>query len=520
MEFSSVIRDKTFFSNSLIEEYYKGKKLKPFHTYSPDLDGIAKAIKGKLSFSQQKRDNLVRDLYRQYKEADIDLDNISLVKNHIDELKNPNTYTITTGQQIHLGLGPIYVLYKIFDVIALSNQLKRKFDDKNFVPVFWMATEDHDLEEIASVSYFGKQTKWNTEQSGAVGRMNTDGVAEMYQFLMDTYQISDVQKDFLQRTAQIYRQSSNLAIAFRKLLHEYLGHTGLIILDADSKELKSSFTSVMVDELKHKNSQALIETSQLLESAGFKNQLRVKSCNLFLLRKNDRIRIDDIKDFTNKTPEDFTKEEYPNLSPNAALRPLYQEWVLPNVGVVLGSSELNYWFQLKGLFDTYDMLLPSMMLRTSGILIHSKLKEKYFNNHLLDWFNDETTIALNHEQELANIKNSHQKNIELIKSSIQVYDEAISDTFKDLNLVNKWSKLLDKLSDIEKIVETKWSQKIENSSELKKVLKMKRSYFNPSQIQERTDHLGMHARLFSLKSDVINDTFGLESNSKVLIIFY
>ena len=520
MKFSSVIRDKTFFSNSLIEEYYKGEKLKPFHTYSPDLDGITEAIKGKSSFSQQKRDNLVRDLYRQYKEADIDLDNSSLVKNNIDELKNPNTYTITTGQQIHLGLGPIYVIYKIFDVIALSNQLKRKFNDKNFVPVFWMATEDHDLEEIATVSYFGKQTKWNTEQSGAVGRMNTDGVAEMYQFLMDTYQISDVQKDFLQRTAQIYRQSSNLAIAFRKLLHEYLGHTGLIILDADSKELKSSFTSVMVDELKHKNSQALIETSQLLESAGFNNQLRVKSCNLFLLRKNDRIRIDDIKDLTNKTPEDFTKEEHPNLSPNAALRPLYQEWILPNVGVVLGSSELNYWFQLKGLFDTYDMPLPSIMLRTSGILIHSKFREKYFNNHLVDWFNDETTIALNHEQELANIKNSHQQNIESIKSSIQVYDEAISDTFKDLNLVNKWSKLLDKLSDIEKIIETKWSQKIENSSELKKVLKMKRSYFNPSQIQERTDHLGMHARLFSLKSDVINDNFGLESNSKVLIIFY
>lgn len=519
MEFSSVIRDKTFFSNSLIEEYYKGKKLKPFHTYSPDLDGIAEAIKGKSSFSQQKRDNLVRDLYRQYKEAYIDLDNLSLVKNHIDELKNPNTYTITTGQQIHLGLGPIYVLYKIFDVIALTNQLKRKFNDKNFVPVFWMATEDHDLEEIASVSYFGKQTKWNTEQSGAVGRMNTDGVAEMYQFLMDTYQISDAQKDFLQRTAQIYRQSSNLAIAFRKLLHEYLGHTGLIILDADSKELKSSFTSVMVDELKHKNSQALIETSQLLESAGFKNQLRVKSCNLFLLRKNDRIRIDDIKDFTNKTPEDFTMKEYPNLSPNAALRPLYQEWILPNVGVVLGSSELNYWFQLKGLFDTYDMPLPSMMLRTSGILIPSKFREKYFNNNLVDWFNNETTIALSHEQELANIMESQQKNIESIKSSIQVYDKAISDIFKDLNLVNKWSKILDKLYDIEKIIENKWSQKIENSSDLKKVLKLKRAYFNPLQIQERIEFIGSFNDMSLIKSVRISSHFGLYSKNKVLIIF-
>jgi uncharacterized protein YllA (UPF0747 family) len=293
----------------------------------------------------------------------------------------------------------------------------------------------------------------------------------------------------------------------------------LIILDADSKKLKSSFTSVMVDELKHKNSQALIETSQLLESAGFKNQLRIKSCNLFLLRKNDRIRIDDIKDFTNKTPEDFTMKEYPNLSPNAALRPLYQEWILPNVSVVLGSSELNYWFQLKGLFDAYDMPLPSMMLRTSGILIPSKFREKYFNNNLVDWFNNETTIALSHEQELANIMESQQKNIESIKSSIQVYDKAISDTFKDLNLVNKWSKILDKLYDIEKIIENKWSQKIENSSDLKKVLKLKRAYFNPLQIQERIEFIGSFNDMSLIKSVRISSHFGLYSKNKVLIIF-
>ncbi len=520
MEFSSVVRDKTFYSNSLIEEYYNGKKLKSFHTYSPDLNGIAEAINGKSSFSQQKRNNLVQDLYRQYKEAEIDLSKSSHVKKNIDELVNSNTYTITTGQQIHLGLGPIYILYKIFDVIALSNQLKRKFNDKNFVPVFWMATEDHDLEEIATVSYFGKQIKWGTKQSGAVGRMNTNGVAEMYQDLIDTYKMSDVLEDFLQRTAQIYGQSINLAIAFRKLLHEYLGHTGLIILDPDSRKLKSSFTSVMIDELKHKNSQVLNETSQLLKIEGFKNQLRVKSCNLFLLRKNDRIRIDDIKDFTNKTPEDFTKEEYANLSPNAALRPLYQEWILPNVGVILGSSELNYWLQLKGLFDAYDMPIPSMILRTSCILIPSKFREKYFNNRLIDWFNDETAIALSHEKKLADIKESHKKNVESIKSRIQVYDKAISDIFKDVNLVNKWSKLLDKLSDIEKIIETKWSQKIESSSELKKFLKLKRAYFNPSQIQERIEFIGSFNDMSLIKPERISSHFGLYSNNKVLIIFY
>ena len=131
--------------------------------------------------------------------------------------------------------------------------------------------------------------------------MNTKGVAELFQDLIDKYQLSDIQQHFLQRAVQIYRQSKNLAIAFRKLLHDYLGHTGLIILDADSKLLKSSFSSVMIDELNYSNSQAIIEISQKLEKAGFKRQLRVRSCNLFLLHKNDRVRIDDLADFSGES---------------------------------------------------------------------------------------------------------------------------------------------------------------------------------------------------------------------------
>ena len=520
MEFFPIIRDKTFFSNSLIEAYYKGDKLKSFYTYTPDMNGIGEAIKGKLSFSQQKRDYLVQDLYRQYDEAGIDLSESRAVHENIDKLKKSNTFTITTGQQIHLGLGPVYVLYKLFDTIALSSQLNNEFPNQNFVPVFWMATEDHDLEEIASTSFFGNQLKWDTNQSGAVGRMNTDGVAELFQDLLDRHQVSDIQEDFLQRTVDIYRQSKNLAIAFRKLLNDYLGHTGLIILDADSKLLKSSFTPVMVDELKYRNNQALKETSQQLEKVGFKRQLRVKSCNLFLLQENDRVRIDELIDFSSESPEDFVKNNYENLSPNAALRPVYQEWILPNVCSVLGSSELNYWLQLKGLFDNYDIPLPSMVLRTSAVLIPSKFQEKYFNNDITEWFDDETVIALRHDQELAKEKQSHDQKLESIKTSIKVYDQAILGTFKDINLGNKWSKLMTKLSDIQVIMDKKWSQRIASSADLKKVLKMKKSYFNPKQIQERTDHIGTHTKLLFINLDTIQYNFGIESNSKVLIIFF
>ena len=187
---------------------------------------------------------------------------------------------------------------------------------------------------------------------------------------------------------------------------------------------------------------------------------------------------------------------------------------------VLGSSELNYWLQLKGLFDNYEMPLPSMIVRTSAVLIPFKFQEKCVNNDLTEWFEDENAIALKHDQELTAEKESHDQKLESIKSSIRVYDQAILETFKGVNLGNKWSKLMDKLSDIQAIMDMKWSQRIASSADLKKVLKIKRAYFNPQQIQERTDHIVTHTKPLLTNLITIQQHFGIESNQKVWIIFY
>ena len=96
MEFFHAIRKKTFFSNPLLEAYYEGESLRSFHSFTPDLDGVKDAMNSKSNFSQQKRDDLVKDLYRQYDEAEIDLTKYNVLKNNIDKLKEPNTFTITT----------------------------------------------------------------------------------------------------------------------------------------------------------------------------------------------------------------------------------------------------------------------------------------------------------------------------------------------------------------------------------------------------------------------------------------
>ena len=132
----------------------------------------------------------------------------------------------------------------------------------------------------------------------------------MFYKLIETQRFSEAQRAFLNRAAQVYHESQNLSVAFRRLLHDYLGDTGLIIIDPDSKVLKSSFTSVMIDELNHTNKKAIQKTTSSLEESGFKRQLRIKPCNLFLLLKNDRIRIDLLSDISKESPTDFVKNNF------------------------------------------------------------------------------------------------------------------------------------------------------------------------------------------------------------------
>ncbi|MCX6196657.1 MAG: bacillithiol biosynthesis BshC [Flavobacteriia bacterium] len=134
-----------------------------------------------------RRELLVKVLQKNY--ATIEGNQISL--KNISALKNENCFTITTGHQLSLLTGPIYFIYKILHVIKQCDELKVSFPDLEFVPVYWMASEDHDFEEIKSFMLFGNEIKWNTEQSGAVGRMTLDGLQEVKNKIAAIFQNND-----------------------------------------------------------------------------------------------------------------------------------------------------------------------------------------------------------------------------------------------------------------------------------------------------------------------------------------
>lgn len=513
MESIVLDRRKTFFHNDFLNDYYNTDTFDNLRTYAPNIEQVGEAIKNKQGFSQVRRETLVEVLNQQYKDAHITIEGALFL--NIEVLKKANTYTVTTGQQIHIGLGPLYVIYKAFDTIAIAKELSEKYPDSNFIPVFWMATEDHDLEEIAEIDVFGKKVVWETNQKGAVGRMTTEGIPALFRQIKAEFNFSGDQEEFLDTCIEIYSKAKNLSDAFRQLLHSYIGSTGIVIIDADNKKLKESFTEVIIDELHHKNYHALSKSTTLFEETGYDKQLHIRKCNLFDMATGDRVKV------KGDTPlsESQGQQDVYNLSPNAALRPFYQEWILPNLVYVGGPSEIKYWLQLKGIFDNYEIPMPILHLRTSNIRIPQKVQKSLREQDLIRMFHDEAEIITYYSDELRELEARFNELHSDIVKDLLAYSEMAAVSFSGFNLKGKIDKILPKISELPSLVQGQLVKKSEQNPDLNKVLKTKEKYFNTNNIQERKDHVLGHVELLHLSREDVYSHFGLKKSQKIGLLF-
>src|SRR6056300_1519244 len=182
-----------YFSKTILD-YIRGEKnLQSFYGNSPDLEGFEKQIELKRNFSKSQRKQLVDALNKQYQAVET----TELVLDRIESLSNENTFTITTGHQLNLFTGPLYFLYKIISVINSCKSLKHAYPEYDFVPVYWMATEDHDFDEIIHFYLNGKIIRWEgqEDQHGAVGEFKTDGLEEVLSVLKAELGPSEASKE-------------------------------------------------------------------------------------------------------------------------------------------------------------------------------------------------------------------------------------------------------------------------------------------------------------------------------------
>ena len=442
---------------------YNQEQLLSFINLPFSIKNFEKQISQKeASFTAEQRGVLHTELLNKYAQYP----HSSKVKNNIQLIQNDHTFTITTGHQLSIAAGPMYLIYKIIHVIRLAEELKKEYLENNFVPVFWMASEDHDFEEIQSVEIFSKNLKWDSDQKGAVGRFDLEGLdlvkAEISSFF-DNQPESEV-KAILDEY-----DGKNLSEANFKLIHRLFDSFGLIILDGDNSNFKRVFIPAIEKELTTQFSfNALHKTNEQIIKEGFKLQVNAREINLFYLSNQSRERILHVENgffIEGKgtvSLEELIKEvnEFPErFSPNVILRPVYQETILPNLCYVGGIGEISYWLQLKGVFDALNLPYPLVQVRTSILWIDPILSKKIEKVSLVleDLFKDVSKVKKWYLQEFAADEldfNSLDEKLEVLKDTI--IDKV---TQVDVNLeqyaqaeVVKLAKQLDAIK--EKLVKT------------------------------------------------------------------
>jgi bacillithiol synthase len=457
---------------------------------------IQKAIEGKKQFPQNSRDVLVEELRNQYKKLNLNIINNQQVVSNIERLLLPNTYTVTTGQQLHPLLGPLYVLYKINDTLQYATLLKEVYPELTFVPIFWLASEDHDFDEVKNVNLFGKTFEWKSEETGAIGRFNPNGVTRLIDEILESVSLNEEQKGLLSNWKTCYAESQTMSEATAKLVHSVFGFDKLIVIDGDSKSLKQQLIPVIKkDVLSSSNYQAFNQFSDKLKEQKFSLQLGAREINFFYLDNQLRSRIvkegnfysvlDTELKFSEAELLKLIETETEKFSPNAVLRPLYQETILPNVAYVGGNAEVNYWLQLKGIFDENKTAAPEIRLRTSVWLLNNK-QQKLLNSLSFDPIH---FFKIKEKQDFLNylsVSNTVFKELstefEGLKEKIQseTRKAGINEMSSLVELGKEYSKLLKKIN---QLYQNKLSVELEDK--LVKINELFEGNFSKESLQER-----------------------------------
>lgn len=356
-----------YFSPIFLDYIEGNKSINPFYKYTPKLKSFEQAIGQRKGFSQETRELLHKVLTKQYE----NLPEKHQVSVNIDSLKAPKTFTVTTGHQLNIFTGPLYFIYKIVTVINTCKVLSEQYPDYRFVPVYWMASEDHDFEEINHFELFGKTYRWETTQKGPVGRFSTDSIQALLSDLPEHVPLFE----------EAYKKNKTLAAATRDYVHALFGEEGLVVVDADDPDLKRTFLPVIKDDILHHQANTLVENcNAALEANHYKGQIFPRKINFFYMENGLRERIvkeDNHYEVLN-TDLSFSEEELLALidshpgkfSPNVVLRPLYQETILPNLAYIGGPAEVAYWLQLKTVFEHYETFFPILMPRNFAVIIN------------------------------------------------------------------------------------------------------------------------------------------------------
>lgn len=329
--------------------------------------------------------DLVYDQYTVFK-------NISeKTRRNIELLKQDKTLAVVTGQQLGILGGPLYTLYKIITAIKLSANLKEKFPDYNFIPVFWMEGDDHDFNEVHQINILNNDNKLinlkykddvsDDEIRTSVGNIVLDeSINQFFNDLISNLRNTEFKEDIIQKLRSFYSVGKSFKQSFGELIHWLFDDYGLIIFDPSTDKVKTELKNIFLQEIQNFriHTQKVVSVSATLEEI-YHAQVKVKPVNLFYHFDGGRYSIEPVDEIfkLKRKRKQFTKEEMINeinehperFSPNVLLRPITQDYLFPTAFYVAGPSEISYFAQVTPLYEFFNLEPPIIYPRASVTLI-------------------------------------------------------------------------------------------------------------------------------------------------------
>ncbi|WP_284652285.1 bacillithiol biosynthesis cysteine-adding enzyme BshC [Flavobacterium terrisoli] len=485
-----------YFSKLIVDYLDQKPELNTLYNRFPKLENFKPQLEEKtVNFPADHRKTLVTALENQYKGFQVS----EATQNNITLLSNTKTFTITTGHQLNLFTGPLYFLYKIISVINLCTTLKQAYPEYNFVPIYWMATEDHDFEEINYFHFKNVKIKWDRESFGPVGRLSTAGLEEVYEVFAQDLGLGENANELKSLFDNSYLKHSNLADATRYLANELFGDKGLVILDGDDISLKQLFVPFVKDELLHQTSfQKVTATNTIL--GDYDIQVNPREINLFYIEDHirERIILEDNQYKVNNTNLVFSQKEILELlenhpeqfSPNVILRPLYQEVILPNLCYIGGGGEIAYWLQLKSNFEANKITFPILLVRNSVLLSTEKQNQKAdkLNLSWADLFSNQQNLFNKKTQEFSQFNLDFTEQKEHLRKQFDALNKIAEQTDKSFTGAVKAqeTKQIKGLENLEKRL-LKAEKRI-YTEKLERIILLQNELFPNQSLQERRNN--------------------------------
>ena len=520
--------DQTGYFSKIVSDYVKqASQIQPFLSHPVSIEGMKASIDARKNFPTN-RALLVNVLRKQY--ADVAVS--EAVAKNIDLLLHQNTFTLCTAHQPNIFTGPLYFIYKILHVAKLSAQLKTSMPENNFVPVYYMGSEDADLDELGHVYIEGEKYEWQTQQTGAVGRMKVDkALIKLMDSLSGQLLVQPFGAVIVDLMKSCYKEGITIEHATFQVVHQLFADYGVVVILPDNAALKASFIPVIGRELMEEFSHGLVAETIAAYPAEYKAQASGRELNMFYLIDDKRERIEKQQNvwtvlnlniqFTKQELTEELRQHPERFSPNVILRPVFQEWILPNIAFIGGGGEIAYWLQLKKVFESVSVPYPLMVLRNSFMFVRKQAQ------HLADKLQISYIELFQSELDLINqlVKRDSLLQVSLAEEQLQ-----LADFYKHLKTVSgkidvtlsKHAEALQtqaqkKLGALEKKMLRAEKKKFE--AQQRQLAELKAQLFPSNNLQERIDNLMPYYAKWGKDfiSMLYNHSNGLEQEFGILV---